>query len=88
MGSRQGPHRQCDALDRESLGLSLASKFPRSQSNCASVGCIGQTSRIHGGSTLQLTGLKGSVAILLVPDATASLQGSSGVCASTAHVEC
>uniref|UniRef100_A0A673H5R2 Signal transducing adapter molecule 2-like n=1 Tax=Sinocyclocheilus rhinocerous TaxID=307959 RepID=A0A673H5R2_9TELE len=40
--------------------LDLASKFPRSQSNRASVGCAEQTSPIHGGPTSQLTGLKGS----------------------------
>ena len=40
-------------------------------------------SPIHGGPTLQLTGLKGSAANILVPDTTAHLQGSSGVHAST-----
>ncbi|KAK3570928.1 hypothetical protein QTP86_030463, partial [Hemibagrus guttatus] len=33
---------------------------------------------IHGGPTSQLTGIKGSVANILVPDTTANLQGSSG----------
>ncbi|KAK3568343.1 hypothetical protein QTP86_004953 [Hemibagrus guttatus] len=41
------------------------------------------TSPIHGGPTLQLTGLKGSAADILVPDTTAHLQGSSGVHALT-----
>ncbi|KAK3561066.1 hypothetical protein QTP86_026371 [Hemibagrus guttatus] len=61
----------------------LTSKFPRSQSNQASVGCAEQTSLIHRGPTLQLTGLKGSAANILVPDTTAHLQGSSGVHALT-----
>ncbi|KAK3569192.1 hypothetical protein QTP86_026470, partial [Hemibagrus guttatus] len=64
-------------------GVDSASKFPRSQSNPASVGCAGQTSLIHGGPTSQLTGLKGSAANILVADPTAHLQGSSGVHAST-----
>uniref|UniRef100_A0A3P8Z2G2 KN motif and ankyrin repeat domains 4 n=1 Tax=Esox lucius TaxID=8010 RepID=A0A3P8Z2G2_ESOLU len=38
---------------------------------------------IHGGSTWQLTGLKGSPIYVLVPDTTAHLQRSSGVHAST-----
>ena len=38
----------------------LTSKFPRSQSNWASVGCAGQTSLTDGVPTSQLTGLKGS----------------------------
>ena len=59
--------------------LVLDSKFPRSQSNWASVGCAGQTSQIYGGPTSQLTGLKGSAANILVPDTTAHLQGSGGV---------
>ncbi|KAK3534682.1 hypothetical protein QTP86_020344 [Hemibagrus guttatus] len=63
--------------------VDLASKFPRSQSNPASVGCAGQKSLIHGGPTSQLTGLKGSAANILVPDTTAHLQGSSGVHALT-----
>ncbi|XP_053538195.1 disks large homolog 3 isoform X3 [Ictalurus punctatus] len=54
-----------------------------SQSNRGSVGCDGQTSPIHGGPTLQLTGLKGSAANVLVPDTTAHLQRSCGVRAST-----
>ena len=57
----------------------LASKFPRSQSNRASVGSVGQTSLIHGGPTSQLTRLKGSASYILVSDTTAFLQGSSGV---------
>jgi len=60
-------------------------QFPRSQSNQASVGCAEQTSPIHTGPTLQLTGLKGSAANILVPDTTAHLQGSSGVHASTSQ---
>ncbi|KAK3515662.1 hypothetical protein QTP70_026420 [Hemibagrus guttatus] len=60
-----------------------ASKFHRSQSSPASVGCAGQTSPIHGGLTSQLTGPKGSAANILVPDPTAHLQGSSGVHGST-----
>ncbi|KAK3543536.1 hypothetical protein QTP70_023867, partial [Hemibagrus guttatus] len=56
--------------------LTLVSKFPRSQSNRASVGCTGQTSPIHGVPTSQLAGLKGSAANILVPDTTAHLQGS------------
>ena len=47
------------------------------------MGCAGQTSPIHGGSTSQLTGLKGSATDGLVPDTTADLQRSSGVHAST-----
>lgn len=39
--------------------------------NWASVRCAGQTSTIHGGSTLQLAGLKGSAAEILMPDTTA-----------------
>ncbi|MBN3305358.1 IRF3 factor, partial [Amia calva] len=68
-------------------GVDLASKFPRSQSNRASVGCAGQTSPIHGGPTSQLTGLKGSAVNVLVPDTTAHLQRCSGVHASTVCVE-
>uniref|UniRef100_A0A3Q1EF06 Glypican 6a n=1 Tax=Acanthochromis polyacanthus TaxID=80966 RepID=A0A3Q1EF06_9TELE len=64
-------------------GVGLASKFPRCQSNGASVGCAGQTSLIHGSATSQLTGLKGCPASILVPDTTAHLQGSSGVHTST-----
>uniref|UniRef100_A0A6Q2Z8I9 Arrestin, beta 2a n=1 Tax=Esox lucius TaxID=8010 RepID=A0A6Q2Z8I9_ESOLU len=45
----------------------------------ASVGCAGQTGLIHGGPTLQLTGLKGSAANVLVPDTIAHLRRSSGV---------
>ncbi len=55
------------------------SKFPRTQSNWASVGCAEQTSPIHGGPTSQFTGPKGSAAKILEPDTTAHLQGSSGV---------
>lgn len=43
------------------------------------MGCAGQTSPIHGGSTSQRTGLKGSVANFLVPDTTAQGHGLSGV---------
>ncbi|KAK3555557.1 hypothetical protein QTP86_021782, partial [Hemibagrus guttatus] len=64
------------------FGVDSASKFLRSQSNPASVGCAGQTSLIHGGPTSQLAGLKGSAANILVPDPTALLQESSGVHAS------
>ncbi|KAK3520889.1 hypothetical protein QTP86_017021, partial [Hemibagrus guttatus] len=64
-------------------GVDSASKFPRSQSNPAFVGCAGQTGPIHGAPTSQLTGLKGSAANILVPDPTAHLQGSSEVYAST-----
>ncbi len=60
----------------------MASKFRRSQSNQESVGCAEQTILIHGGPALQLTGLKGTAIIILVPDSTAHLQGSSGVHAS------
>ena len=56
---------------------------PDLNSNRASVGCAEQTSPIHGGPTLQLTGLQGSAANILVPDTTAHLQGSRGVHAST-----
>ena len=59
--------------------VNLTSKFPRSQSNWASVRCAWQTSQIHGGPTFQLTGLIGSAANFLVPDTTAHLQGASGV---------
>lgn len=55
--------------------VSLASKFPRSQSSRASVGFTGQTSPIHGG----ITGIKRSAANILEPDTTEHLQGSSGV---------
>ena len=47
------------------------------------MGCAGQTSPIHGGSTSQLTGLKGSATDGLVPDTTADLQRSNGVHALT-----
>uniref|UniRef100_A0A671KEA3 Contactin-3-like n=1 Tax=Sinocyclocheilus anshuiensis TaxID=1608454 RepID=A0A671KEA3_9TELE len=46
------------------------SKFPRSQSNRASVGCVEQTSSIHGGPTSQLTELKGSAANIQIPQHT------------------
>ena len=50
-------------------GVDLASEFPKSQSDWASLGRAG-TSQIHGpvGSTLQPTGHKGSTANPLVPD--------------------
>lgn len=48
-------------------------KFPRSQSNHASVGCAEQTVQS------QLTGLKGSVVNILASDTTAHLQGTSGL---------
>lgn len=43
------------------------------------MGCAGQASPIHGGSTAQLTGAKGSAAYNVVSDTTAHLQRSSGV---------
>ncbi len=60
------------------LGLGLQIPQNSNQSNRASVGCAEQTSSIQP----QLTGLKGSTAYILVPDTTAHLQGSRGVCAS------
>ena len=39
----------------------MASKFPRFQSNRVSVGCAGQTSLIHGGSTSQVHASTGQV---------------------------
>ena len=59
------------------LGVALASKFPRSQANWASVGCAGKAS-----PTSQLTGLKGSAANVLVPDTRGHLQRSFEVHAS------
>lgn len=56
--------------------VDLASIFPRSQSNRASVGCAEQTSPIHGGPSLKLTGLKRSAANVSLPDTTAYLQRS------------
>lgn len=56
----------------------MASKFSRSQSNRASFGCAGQTSQINRGSTTNLTGLKGSVAYILVPDVTGHNGGFRG----------
>lgn len=47
-------------------------KFPRFQSDQASVECAGQGSLIHGGPTSRLTGLKGSTANILPPDTTLS----------------
>ena len=38
--------------------LTWPPKFPRSQTNRASVGCVVQTSQIHGGPTSQLTGFQ------------------------------
>lgn len=52
------------------------------------VGSAGQTNLIHGSSTSQLTGLKGSVANILVLDTTARLQGSSGVHGLIGHHGC
>lgn len=43
------------------------------------MGCAGQTSRIHGDRTLQLTGLEGSAANVLVADTTGYHQRSCGV---------
>ncbi|KAF7656197.1 hypothetical protein LDENG_00045110, partial [Lucifuga dentata] len=63
-------------------GVDLAPKFPRSQSNRASVGCAGKTSPIHGGPTSQLTGLKGFAANALGPDTTGHIQRACGVHAS------
>ena len=47
-------------------GANLASKFPRSHYDCASVGCA-RTSQIHGGLTSQHAGFATSA---LVPDTT------------------
>lgn len=60
----------------------LTSKFPRSQSNLASVGCARQTTPIYGDPTSQLTRLKGSDGNTLGPDTTAHLQKSCGDYAS------
>ena len=46
---------------RRVQGVALASEFPRSQSNRASVGGAETESPNHGGSTSQLTGLEGPV---------------------------
>jgi len=56
----------------------FVSKFPRSQSKWASVGCVGPT-LIHGSSTSQSTGVEGSAANVLVPNTTGHFQGSSRV---------
>ncbi|KAK3564956.1 hypothetical protein QTP86_031112 [Hemibagrus guttatus] len=40
------------------MHVDSASKFPRSQSNPASVGCAGQASLIHGGRPHNLQDLK------------------------------
>lgn len=37
------------------------------------MGCAGPTNLIHGGSTSQLAGLKGSAANVVVPDTTGHL---------------
>lgn len=50
-----------------------------------SVGCSGQTGLIHEGPSSQFTGLKGSAAVIFVPDSTAHLQGSGGVQVWTAY---
>lgn len=60
-------------------GIDLTSRFPRSQFDRASLGRAGQTSPIHECPTLQLTGLKRSVANVLVPETTGHLQRSCGV---------
>lgn len=57
-------------------GVDLASRFPRSQSNQASVECAAQTSPTQGCPTSQLTRPKGFVAYILVPVTAAHLQGS------------
>ncbi len=56
-------------------GVALASKLPRSQSNWASKGCAGPTNPIHGGSTSQHAGLKGSSAGVFVPWTTDTFRG-------------
>lgn len=60
----------------QQLVWGVYSKFPTSQSNEASVGCAEQTSLLHEGSTVQMTGLKGSAANIMVPDLT---PGPTGV---------
>jgi len=54
-------------------GVTLASKFPRSQSVWASVGCAETTSLIQWNSTLQHTGREGSAANVLAPDTTSTV---------------
>lgn len=49
----------------------MDSEFPASRSDQASEECAGQANLIHGGITSQLTGLRGSIAKVLVPDTTA-----------------
>ena len=50
-------------------GINVSSKFPRTQSDQASVGCASR-SLIHGGPISLPTGLKGSAANTSVPDTT------------------
>ena len=45
------PYHKAKMIQERVWGVDLASKFPISQSNQASVGCAGQTSPIHGGPT-------------------------------------
>lgn len=47
-------------------GVDISSKFSRTQSDQAFVGCAGQMCHVHGGPTSQPTGLKGSAANALV----------------------
>ena len=63
--------------DSEHDSVGLASKFPSSQSNRASV----WIKKVHGGPTLQFTGLKGSAAKRL----GVRYYRSSGVHATTGH---
>lgn len=57
-------------------------KVLRSQSNRASVGCVGQSNLIYGGPTAQLTLLKGCAPYILLPDITSHLQGLCSLSAS------
>lgn len=66
-------------FEETAQGVNLASEFPRSGVDQAFVESAGQTSPTHRGPTSQLKGLKGSAAIVLVPDTTALLQRSFGV---------
>ena len=72
--TKQKCFRMVWGAQQEVWGVDLASKFPRSQSNRESVGCVGQ---IHG-STSQITGLTLSAADILVPD-TSSLVSRVGL---------
>lgn len=58
----------------KSQGIDLASKYPRSRSDGASVGRAG-TSLIHGGPTSETTGRKASTVNVLVPETIGGHRG-------------